>query len=219
MARRKRAKDHRKLHTRFFRARNGHMSLEPCADLRSTCWLVDQSTPWGQGISPAPGGFTSYARIRFIPDPEFFGQSSVGANLPDRILSDKEKIEIALKILYKYTQTSEECYYAMWDGWGTDGINRNTPKMHLPDRDYWILRGNIEDFSSWNAIDPIVWPYGLAPNPAFVWPADRAWAITYDVDDHYAIVSADEGAIQEIVANKRLDGVRVAPEEQLPYWD
>jgi hypothetical protein len=49
------------------------------------------------------------------------------------------------------------------------------------------------------------------PDPAFIWPADRAWCVANAVDPHWAGIGADVSAIDELLADPRLDVVRANP--------
>jgi hypothetical protein len=49
------------------------------------------------------------------------------------------------------------------------------------------------------------------PNPAFIWPADRAWCVTNDVDPHWAGIAATAAAIDDLLASPALDMVRADP--------
>ncbi|ETT26102.1 hypothetical protein RR21198_3240 [Rhodococcus rhodochrous ATCC 21198] len=106
----------------------------------------------------------------------------------------------------------------MWEGWGTTTIN-SAPNFAIPNRAYWLFRGTLADYADWNSDDPARWPYGDSPDPAFIWPADLAWCVTNDVDPHFATIGADVEAIDQIVADQRIDAVLDDPEREPPYWD
>ena len=56
------------------------------------------------------------------------------------------------------------------------------------------------------------------PDPAFIWPADHAWCIANDVDPHWAGVGADGSAIDELLADSRLDVVPADRSQDQPYY-
>ncbi len=56
------------------------------------------------------------------------------------------------------------------------------------------------------------------PSPAFIWPSDRAWCITADVDPHWAGIGADHAAIDMLLTESRLDVVPVEANEKLPFY-
>ncbi|MGV9748236.1 hypothetical protein ACWDTG_25505 [Rhodococcus zopfii] len=195
------------------------MSLYLCTELSATKWLVDQGLPWYQLAGRGPSGYPRYARVRFIPDPRFSGQKSIDFDFDSEIPPEKVQVGIALDILAHHTSTPDECYFCMWDGWSSTEVHDDVPKFRIPNRDYWLFRGTLADYADWNVSDPARWPYGDSPAPAFIWPADHAWCVTNDVDDHYATIGATEKAIDQIVNDTRIDAVVDNLEHDPPYWD
>ena len=61
-----------------------------------------------------------------------------------------------------------------------------------------------------------LWPD--LPDPAFVWPADHAWCLANDVDPHWAGIGADASAIDDLVADPRLDVVPADPRLRQPSY-
>ncbi|WP_240646028.1 hypothetical protein [Georgenia sp. SYP-B2076] len=92
------------------------------------------------------------------------------------------------------------------------------PKVVVPNRAFYLFQGRLTDFGDWGAAE--MWPgrpRSLA-EPAFVWPADHAWCVARDVDPHWAGIGADQSAIDELVADPRLDLVRADPRERPPTY-
>jgi hypothetical protein len=56
------------------------------------------------------------------------------------------------------------------------------------------------------------------PDLAFIWPADRAWCVANDVDPHWAGIGADVSAIDQLLADPRLDVVPADPREDQPSY-
>ena len=56
------------------------------------------------------------------------------------------------------------------------------------------------------------------PDPAFIWPADHTWCVANDVDPHWAGIGADLSAIDQLLANPRLDVVAADPREEQPTY-
>lgn len=54
------------------------MTLVQCSDLSPAGWLVDQGQgdDWAHLAARGPKGFPAYARLRFLPDPTYNGQST-----------------------------------------------------------------------------------------------------------------------------------------------
>ncbi len=166
-----------------------------------------------------PSGYSRYARLRFIPDPSFPGQRTRDVDFEQHELSEKDEVGVVLEILSRYTTTPDECYFCMWDGWGTITVDAS-PNFLIPNRDYWLFRGALADYADWNSSDPTRWRYGDCPDPAFIWPADRAWCIANDVDPHFASIGADHPeAVDLVVVDRRIDAVLDDRMREPLYWN
>jgi hypothetical protein len=197
---------------------NGWVGLHLCTDVSAADWLVSQQQPWHRLAARGPLGYPMYARARFIPDPSFEGQREIDVHVADGALTGFEQLGIVLEILARYTATPEDCYFCLWDGWSAPRFGDHLPKVAIPNRAYWLFRGTITDFGDWGAAGDKRLPYGQAPDPAFVWPADRAWCVARDVDPHFATVGATAGAIAHLVADSRIDVVADDPGREPPYY-
>jgi hypothetical protein len=105
------------------------MALTLCTDLSPADWLVASDLPWGRLVTFGPAGFAAYARLRFIPDPVYEGQSEADAYVDDDSPPATEVLHMALDLLSEQTTTPDDCYCCLWDGWG-ELYGRKTP---LPD--------------------------------------------------------------------------------------
>lgn len=56
------------------------------------------------------------------------------------------------------------------------------------------------------------------PTPAFIWPEDRTWCITLDVDPHWAVIGANPAAIDAVLTEQRLDIVPLEPGEEPSFY-
>ncbi|WP_432489426.1 hypothetical protein [Kineococcus sp. SYSU DK018] len=99
------------------------------------------------------------------------------------------------------------------------GTGQQEPALvRLPERDYYLFEGSIDDFGDWGPAlaQP---PTDYAPEPAFTWPADHAWCIARDVDPHYAGIGAVPAAIEALIQHPGLDVVAADPAQEQPhYW-
>ncbi|UNX54877.1 hypothetical protein MF406_00825 [Georgenia sp. TF02-10] len=100
-------------------------------------------------------------------------------------------------LLATRTTTAEDCFFAIWDGWGShnggswritfhdDGTTtqeyppplfsreeRAAPRLHLPHRDYHLLRGPLSAMAGVAQYDGPEAPW--TQSPSLFWPADRA---------------------------------------------
>lgn len=57
-----------------------------------------------------------------------------------------------------------------------------------------------------------------APTPSFVWPADRTWCVTCDVDPHFATIGGSAEAIAATLALTEIDVVVDDPDVEPPYY-
>ena len=82
--------------------------------------------------------------------------------------------------------------------------------MHIPNRTYYLLHGPLAGFGQWGVRET-----GYNP-AAFVWPADHAWCIASDVDQHWAGIGASTEAINRVLAQQDLDIVTADPDAGVP---
>lgn len=93
------------------------MALTPCSDLSAADWIVSSELPWQRLVGFGPAGLAAYARLRFLPDPAFDGQSESDAEAdPDQ--SADERLRRLFEVLATHTGTPHDCYFCIWDGSG-----------------------------------------------------------------------------------------------------
>ncbi|WP_410599223.1 hypothetical protein [Amycolatopsis sp. lyj-90] len=177
------------------------MAPIPCSDLSAAAWLASSDLPWQRLVTFGPAGFDGYARLRFIPDPVFEGQSENDA-VPGA--PEHELLGVLFEILGAETATPADCYFCVWDGYGDVSGN---PKIVVPHRNYFLFSGQLEDAGFWGT-----------PGPAFVWPADHAWCVTKDVDPHWAGIGATNAVLDRLVADPRLDVGTADPAREQPAY-
>lgn len=222
------------------------MSLTPCSDVSAAAWITSSDLPWQQLITFGPSGFEAYARLRFLPDPVYAGQPEIA--IDDDAPSEHELLGTTLEVLRRHTRALDDCYFCLWDGWGSDiygggglritnfgdGTTRpgprsepafppsvlNGPKVVIPHRAYFLFHGSLSEFGDWGASAELApdWPRSRMPDPAFIWPADHAWCIANDVDPHFAGIGADSTAIDQLLAHSGLDIVPADPRMDQPHY-
>jgi hypothetical protein len=168
-------------------------------------------------VTFGPQGFPTYARLRFLPDPTSPGQEEpeLDADAPDEL----DLLRVALEVLGEHTLTPDDAYFCMWDGWGTPPALRALPMVTVPNRSYFLLRGALVDFGDWQTPERMPTGPGFdPPPPAFVWPADHAWCLAFELDIHYAGIGATPEAIAQLVAHPALDAVPAEPDQEHPYY-
>jgi hypothetical protein len=182
--------------------------LTPCSDLSSADWIVSSDLPWERLVGFGPSGFAAYARVRFLPDPAFAGQSENDVDV-DPAYSDNEQLRMLADVLAARTTTPQDCYVCVWDGYGEPRLAPAGPKVVVPHREYHLYRGPLGNAGDASPTD--MWP-------AFVWPADRAWCVARDVDPHWAGIGADAQVIEQLVTHSQLDVVLADPNQAQPTY-
>jgi hypothetical protein len=211
-----------------------------CSDVSAAQWIATREQPWWDLVTLGPTGFRAYARLRFIPDPAYEGQSeSEGANQTgvrsaSDTLSEPEQLRIAAGNLLQQPGSSTEGYLLMWDGYGDSMIPESvliTPRVLITDdeasqdpavspaRGYYLVQVSLSDFvsgaveHSWQAST------GLSMQvPAFIWSADHTWCIASDVDPHWAGIGAEQALVDSLLTEPRLDVVRIEKNQKLPFY-
>lgn len=203
------------------------MILFPYSDRAAAQWIAAIDEHWWDLVTLGPTGFPAYARLRFIPDPAYEGQpehegSYQNSALPNDAPSESEQLRIATEMLLQHASSPIEGYLLMWDGWGEDQFPISvlrTPRVMTPGREYYLCKVSLPDLVSGAVEDWWEAETGHPmPNPAFIWPSDRAWCITSDVDPHWAGIGADHAVLNTLLTESRLDIVRVEANEKLPFY-
>jgi len=212
------------------------VALRHCTDLSAAAWLTVTGQPWHELVSLGPTGFPAYARLRFLPDPRFAGQREDEVDVGGEGPSEAEQLRRTLDTLADNTTAPDDCWFCLWDGWYSDlwGDGGATPggrgpafgpavlegpKVVVPHRAFFLFRGPLSDLGDWGAAEDSPGRPRLGmPLPAFVWPTDRAWCVTRDVDPHWAGIAADAAAIHRLTADPRLDVVPADPAREQPAY-
>ncbi|OZE82698.1 hypothetical protein BH92_02060 [Rhodococcoides fascians A21d2] len=192
------------------------MTVRPSDDATAADWLVHADRDWWDLVTRGPLGYESYARLRFIPDPEHPTQREGEADVPYDERSETDQLAIVVATLAKHTTTPLDCYFCVWEGWGVPTV-RGAARINLPERGAFLFRGPALDLLNWEqALDP---PGSESlPIPSFVWPSDRAWCIANDVDPHFATIGASSSAIEDVLADRRVDTVSDDPARPQPWY-
>jgi hypothetical protein len=146
--------------------------------------------------------------------------------------------EVLAAILRDWTATPEDCWFCVWDGYGWDapatfarltetghspaiteerqdpvpGPVREGPRVHLPDRDYFLYRGPAEAAVTLASLDATG---GQCPN--LWWPADHAWCVASEIDLEWTYVGGPSGLIDAVLADGRIEALPAAPDEPIGH--
>ena len=94
------------------------MTLKRCSDLSAADWITACDCPWQQLAEFGPPAFPAYARLRFLPDPVYNGQSENDVDSDEHGPSEPAQLRAVLAVLGRHTGTPGDCYFCLWDGWG-----------------------------------------------------------------------------------------------------
>jgi hypothetical protein len=127
--------------------------------------------------------------------------------------------------LSRHTGTSEHCWFAVWDGWGSlqPGSAAGTTALdaqqldvaaaaafEIPGRRYLLFRGRVDQATA------IGWWYSDswfdAQSPSLFWPEDHAWCVATEVDADFTMVGGSCELVDAILDNPHLEAVRIAPD-------
>lgn len=196
--------------------------LRPVHDGAAAAWLAEREQPWPRLALFGPAGYEAYARLRFIPDPAWFGQEENDHNGGNGLDGELEQLRTVVEVLRRHTRTPDQAWHCLWDGWGVLQVGATAllgePTVHHPGRDYHLFTGPLADLGNWGADDVAPGVPQTAMPPAFVWPEDRAWCIAADVDPHWAGIGGSRAAVNELVALSTVDVVHTDPSEQQPSY-
>lgn len=85
------------------------MALTPSCDISAADWIAARDQPWQRVAEFGPPGFAAYARLRFLPDPAFEGQSENDVDLPADMPSETAQLRVVLGVLAQHTRTPDDC--------------------------------------------------------------------------------------------------------------
>ncbi|GAA1905458.1 hypothetical protein [Williamsia serinedens] len=202
------------------------MSVHPCPDKTAADWLLASDCDWFDLVTSGSTGFEAYARLRFIRDPAFPGEKHSDVDFTPDGPGPTElwQLAVAVEHLATHTATPDNLYFLIWDGWPGSYDTAGAAQVLLKDdrfgvvRRYHLFTGD-SDLFSWETHSPRASPRSELPDPAFTWPADRAWCIADDIDPHFATIAATLPAIYVLGTENRID---VTPPEDRtvgpPLW-
>lgn len=168
----------------------GWRDATPSDDVEVASWIAPRLLPFGAAKigSVTPTGFDAYLRVN----------------------RDVELTEV----LSRHTSTPDRCWFCLWDGYGylhgagsvqylfswsadTPAAEHvpppaaptpklRTSRVRLPNRDYLLFTGPVEQAAGWQD-GPNLW-----------WPDDRAWCVASEIDLDYTLVGGSQGLGDEL---------------------
>jgi hypothetical protein len=209
--------------------------------LDATDWLRTSLTTFGRNVSSfLPGDFPAYARVYHpfetnrgfstwreqlaiaggeVLDPreaEDFAYHGVGNAQARHGTLALPIIEALLAHLTPATTTTDECYFAIWEGFDVSAVPPSLmPKLELPGRAYHIFTGPLRAaLTSFDIMQFHYPPLTRHMSANLWWPADHAWCIATEIDFAWTYVGASRACIDAVLADSRLESIETSAESR-----
>lgn len=224
------------------------MTLTFCRELSAAHWIENSDLPWSQLVGFGPACFDAYARLRILPDPAHPGQSENDVEVDDWRMGQMSRLFEVLARHTATPEDWHFCVWDGYDSTtpnvredavyidDADAVVKlgqpalapdstrstataNLPQVVVPHRAYWLFHGPLADIGAWDGARG--WPDDVrlnAAEPAFTWPADRAWCVANGVDPHWVGVAGGRGLISQLTTDRHLDLVPADPTEDQPAY-
>lgn len=151
----------------------------------STGRIAHPLMEWHRITTPAPGsGRTAWDRTTPLE-----GEPS------------DEELRGLVAILREHTATADLCWFCSWCGFA--GTMETGAEIRLPDREYFLSSGPIEDATSFEQ-PPNIW-----------WPDDRSWCVASEIDLLTTYVGASADCIEQLVNASELEVMPVAVDDRV----
>ncbi|MGY1703021.1 hypothetical protein ACI79C_00470 [Geodermatophilus sp. SYSU D00697] len=127
-----------------------------------------------------------------------------------------EHVAAALaRVLRRHTGTPDDCWFGLSTHWAEVLALPHLeplPRLELPGRAFWLLRGPVELAEA-----------NLLPEPAsqsanLWWPADRAWFVATDIDLVTTFVGGSRACVDAVLAAEGLETAEASPTQPVT-WD
>jgi hypothetical protein len=174
------------------------------------------------------------------PDPFDHRSELWDAGEPREGSLDLHQLQALCDLLAAHTTTPNDCYFAMWEGWGShngsgvrltvsdDGASTSedvpplytrhewaAPRLRLPWRDYLLLAGRLDAVGPITQYDPDM-PHATQ-SPALIWPADRAWVVATEIDFDSTLLAGTAETIAAVLTHPDLEAYPVQPGDSLQH--
>lgn len=197
-------------------------NLELVTDFSDADWVKTSLTEAREGDSEIlatviPRGFESYISVRHVP-----------GELKNSVYSEFDFERLVL-ILKDYTDTPDECFAAIWNGFGWN-FEKNYPYLfqkkkkvfsrklfrgrefnyffEIPNREYYLLKCSLFDTLK---IGNTLEDYFYCEPANMLWPKDRKWFVANEIDFDVALIGGSETLINEIEGNSNFVTERFTP--------
>jgi hypothetical protein len=113
---------------------------------------------------------------------------------------------VLVELLRAHMPTGGPCWCCIWEGWGwvyrvvhPPRWRVDSPRVHLPGRDYVIYSGPIDD--------ALAFVESERQTPNLFWPKDRSWCVATEIDYTSTYVGGSRALIDRILADHRIEAL------------
>lgn len=196
--------------------------LELITDFTEADWVrksLSKAAENNEGFLAAiiPEGFEAYISVRHSPKKSKYH------------FDESLNFEKLTLLLMDYTETPEECFAAIWYGFGwrfeeeyphlfhdmQSFVSRNyfgnrefNKYFEIPDRNYYLLKCSLLDTLK---IGDKVENYIYYEPTNMLWPKDRKWFVANEIDFHVTLIGGSAALINEIESNQHFVTERFTP--------
>lgn len=157
-------------------------------------------------------GYTPHAQMQWHAITESIHPAEAARlNPPSAGNLPRKHAQELVEILGDHTGTPQDCYFAIWDGWGLpvlDALTSKTANLRLPHRSYHLSQDPIG--FALQSISPLTWQ-----SANMWWPEDRAWCVAIEVDLMWTYVGGRSACINAILADNRLEAWPATPDDRV----
>jgi hypothetical protein len=132
---------------------------------------------------------------------------------PDTGGLPRGQLHALLRVLERYTTTSDQCFIGCWEGYGWPDASAwvSAPRLELDQRAFLVREGPIGLVDEVGRRSPE--GHFFVEPPTIVWPADRAWFVASDPDLDSTYVGGSAALIAELLECAELEAWAVAPDD------
>ncbi len=133
---------------------------------------------------------------------------------PRRGTLPQEFATTLIETLRSQTRTPEQCWFAVWFGWGRPGTSERLPRFACGRREYYLASGPLDDAMRGVYDDS----FGGYQSASMWWPQDRAWFVSTDVDLTYTYVGGTRACVTAVASHESVEAVAVSLADGIT-WD
>jgi hypothetical protein len=115
-------------------------------------------------------------------------------------------------VLAGHTAAAGQCWFAVWDGYGTLALRGPPPPAFtVPGRRLLLLTGPVSSVTA-SLCAP---PFQQSPN--LWWPGDRAWCVGTDIDFMSSYVGGTRQCVADILRQPALEALAACPSDGVTW--